>query len=323
MRNATWEPTSIEKLALPNSKAMIVATSVDTKGNALILTANKGDQAKASAKETRGFGIFPKSRSSSELAFSLVVQGFAGVKTIDLPATNITFPYVDLFSDGGCALVGARSTWRSKNDFDLNGALIEQGTKIAKRVCFGDGIGNIGIDGSDRIWVSYFDEGVFGNFGWSHPGPTGLGAGGLNCFDRSGKLLWQHNREETSEHIDDCYAMNVSPFGVWFYFYTAFKIARVAEDFSVEYFETPIGGSNSFVTDGHRFVFSSQYNEPATTFHAMNFNKGKLAHRRKLSLKLPAEVDVDHIKMTARGDKLHVFSEKYWLVYDLKTLDYG
>lgn len=322
MRNPTWEPISIETLALPDATASIVATSVDANGNALILTANKDDQAKASAKETRGIGIFPKSRSASDLAFSLVVQSDAGADTISLPATNITFPHVDLFSDGGCALVGARSSWRSKNDFDLNGALIERESKDAKSVCFGDGIENVGIDGKDRIWISYFDEGVFGNFGWSHPGPTGLGAGGINCFDRTGELLWQHNREDATEHVDDCYAMNVSPLGVWFYFYTAFKVARVKEDFSVEYFDTPISGSHSFVTDGHRFVFSSQYREPATTLHATNLYKGKLVHRRKLSLSLPAGINADQIKMTARGDKLHVFTDNDWIVYDMMSLDY-
>lgn len=199
----------------------------------MILIASKNDQAKAFAKEDRGLGIFPKSRSASDLAFSLVVQRGAGAEIISLPAMNITFPYVDLFSDGGCVLVGARSSWRSKDDFDLNGALIERGAKAAKRVCFGDGVENVGIDGTDRIWVSYFDEGVFGNFGWSHPGPTGLGAGGINCFDRTGELIWQHNREGATEHIDDCYAMNVSPFGVWFYFYSDFKVAKISEDFQL------------------------------------------------------------------------------------------
>lgn len=322
MRNPTWEPISIETLALPDAEAAIVGTSVDANGNAIVLTANKNDQAKAFAKEAQGVGIFPKSHSASDLAFSLVVQREAGAETINLPPMNITFPYVDLFSDGGCVLVGARSSWRSKHDFDLNGALIERGTKVAKRVCFGDGIESLGIDGKDRIWISYFDEGVFGNFGWSHTGPTGLGAGGVNCFDRTGELLWQHNREDASEHIDDCYAMNVSPFGVWFYFYSAFKIASIKESYSVEYFDTPISGSDSFVTDGHRFVFSSQYDEPVTTFHATNLHRGKLVHRRKLSLSLPARINADQIKMKARGDKLHVFTDKDWIVYDLRSLDY-
>ncbi len=322
MKNPTWEPISVETLALPDAKASVIATSVDANGNAVFLTANRDDQAKASAKETQTIGIFPKSRAPSDVAFSLVVQSSAGAETTILPAMNMTLPYVDVFSDGACVLVGARSSWRSKDDFDLNGALIERGAKTAKRVCFGDGIEGIGIDGTDRIWISYFDEGVFGNFGWSNPGPTGLGAGGLNCFDRTGNLLWQHNREATTEHIDDCYAMNVSPLGVWFYFYTDFKVARVTEDFSIEYYDTPISGSHSFVTDGHRFVFSSQYFEPVTTFHATNLSKGKLVHKCKISLSLPTGIKADQITMKARGTKLHVFTDKHWIVYDLGLLDY-
>lgn len=309
-------------LALPSSDVSIVGTSVDLNGNALLLTATKGDQAQAFEKETRGIGTFPKTRSKSDLALSLTVQRGEGVEKISLPPMNITFPYFDLFSDGGCLLVGARSSWRSENDFDLNGALINRGTKTAKRLCFGDGIEGVGIDDLDRIWVSYFDEGVYGNFGWSHPGPIGLGAGGINCFDREGTLLWQHNNEGACEHIDDCYAMNVSLLGVWFYFYSAFKVARVTENFSVEYVETPIGGAHSFVTDGHRFVFSNQYGKPTTTFHATNMYKGKLVHRRKLSLSLPEGTNPNQIRMTARGDKLHVFSDQQWLIYDLGSLDY-
>lgn len=70
--------------------------------------------------------------------------------------------------------------------------------------------------------------------------------------------------------------------------------------------------SHSFVTDGHRFVFSGQYGEPVTTFHATNLYKGQLVHRRKLSLVLPVGIKADQIKMTARGDKLHVFTDEDW-----------
>lgn len=321
MRNPTWEPVSIKTLALPDTRASIAATSVDANGNALILMANDDDQAKATEQEARGSGIAPKSRSVSDLDYWLVVQSGERTEAYGLPATNITFPHVGLFSDGGCALVGARSAWRSKDDFDLNGVLIGRGDSVARRVCFGDGIEDVVIDGKDRIWISYFDEGVFGSAGWSNPGPVGFGSGGLNCFDRSGQLLWQHNREDATEFIDDCYAVNVSSIGVWFYYYSDFKVARVKEDFSVEYFDAPVFGSHVFVTDGHRFVFSGQYDEPVTTFHAANFDKGKLVHRRKLSLSLPEGIEADQIKMIGRGDKLHVFTDRVWLLYDLRELD--
>lgn len=36
-----------------------------------------------------------------------------------------------------------------------------------------------------RIVTSYFDEGIFGNFGWDQP----LGASGLVVWDEQGRVL--------------------------------------------------------------------------------------------------------------------------------------
>lgn len=58
-----------------------------------------------------------------------------------------------------------------------------------------------------RIWVSYFDEGVFGN---------GIGRQGLVCFDHEGTPLFRY-ADYAEQHdlpmIADCYAMNVDQTG--------------------------------------------------------------------------------------------------------------
>ena len=54
-----------------------------------------------------------------------------------------------------------------------------------------------------RIWISYFDEGVFGN--------TRLGQSGLVCLDDRGGCDFDFATLVSDEvpSIDDCYAMNV------------------------------------------------------------------------------------------------------------------
>ena len=81
------------------------------------------------------------------------------------------------------------------------------------------------IDTEGRIWVGFFDEGVFGNFGWNHPGPTGLGAAGLVALDDHGEVLWRFNEDQML--ISDCYALNVHRPEVWAYYDTDFELARV------------------------------------------------------------------------------------------------
>lgn len=100
---------------------------------------------------------------------------------------------------------------------DANGAL-------RSRVELGDAIESIQTVVDGRIWVSYFDEGVFGG---------GIGRQGLVCFDSSGKHLFKY--ADFAEHNDlpmicDCYALNVDANGaVWLNYYTDFPLVRVNE----------------------------------------------------------------------------------------------
>ena len=74
----------------------------------------------------------------------------------------------------------------------------------------GDASEDVQTTPDGRIWVSYFDEGVFGN---------GVGRQGLICFDSAGRVLFQYAdfaEQNALPTIADCYAINVDPTGaVW------------------------------------------------------------------------------------------------------------
>jgi hypothetical protein len=88
----------------------------------------------------------------------------------------------------------------------------------------GDAIESIQTTTDGRIWVSYFDEGVFGN---------GIGRQGLVCFNSSGKDLFKYAdfaEQNDLPMICDCYALNVDVSGdVWFNYYTDFPLVRLHE----------------------------------------------------------------------------------------------
>lgn len=69
------------------------------------------------------------------------------------------------------------------------------------------------------IWVSYFDEGVFGG---------GIGRQGLVCFDAGGTPLFKYAdfaEQNALPRICDCYAMNVDGKGaVYINYYTDFPL---------------------------------------------------------------------------------------------------
>jgi len=79
---------------------------------------------------------------------------------------------------------------------------------LVREFLLGDGIQDVQATEDGKIWVSYFDEGVYGNFGWGNPGgPSPIGASGLIRFDRAGAIEWEFDPPANVEPIDDCYAL--------------------------------------------------------------------------------------------------------------------
>ena len=107
--------------------------------------------------------------------------------------------------------------------------------------------------GLDKI--GYFDEGVFGNYGWDEP----LGACGLIAWTSEGTPLWKNENYS----IYDCYAISLDEEeNLWFYYYDEFRLVRTnfKEDFV---FELPIEGSGAFsvAPSGNTFLFQGGYQQ--------------------------------------------------------------
>jgi hypothetical protein len=91
------------------------------------------------------------------------------------------FPRFDTFPDGRWLVTNSRAQQEP-----LGRILTREGREI-RRVRLGDGIEHLKIDDGGRIWVGWFDEGVFGNGGWRVPGhewPPSIY--GLAAFDDGG-----------------------------------------------------------------------------------------------------------------------------------------
>ena len=87
----------------------------------------------------------------------------------------------------------------------------------------GDAINDVQTTADGKIWVSYFDEGVFG---------SGIGANGLVCFDSEGRDIFrfaEFAEKQNLPHIDDCYALNVASEDVWISYYSDFPLVQLKD----------------------------------------------------------------------------------------------
>ena len=82
----------------------------------------------------------------------------------------------------------------------------------------GDGIGQVAATSDGDVWAGYFDEGVYGNYGWGDPGGEApVGACGLVRFTPDLQLDWRFpsHVQQPWGAISDCYALNVGDTDVW------------------------------------------------------------------------------------------------------------
>lgn len=88
----------------------------------------------------------------------------------------------------------------------------------------GDASEDLQTTAKGHIWVSYFDEGVFG---------SGIGASGLICFDSTGTPVFKYSdlaENHQVPYIDDCYALNViNDDEVWLCYYADFPLVCLRE----------------------------------------------------------------------------------------------
>jgi hypothetical protein len=113
-------------------------------------------------------------------------------------------------------------------------------------------------------WASYFDEGVFGNYGWSNPGPSAIGTPGLLAFSTAGQVCFSYDAEAAhTDAICDAYAMNVAgEDDVWLYFYTEFPIVRIRSG-AYHVWKLGVGGARALAVDRNRALLFGDYERRA------------------------------------------------------------
>lgn len=222
-------------------------------------------------------------------------------------------------------LVNARSCLYSDNTYDKNASLYDRDGNKKQQFLLGDGIESIQVSPRQNIWVSYFDEGIFGNCGWGSAG-TGrqyvepVGRCGIRSFYANGQPAYMF--EDSDADLCDCYAMNViHDNSVWFYYYSDFKLGHVMRQSGYEYFETDhkYEGSHGFAIYQDYVLFFGDYAHPCV------LRLYKIHQRRLVFLTVIQFIDenenlFDHFRFKAQGDHILMIFENSVYLCSLKDI---
>lgn len=211
-------------------------------------------------------GSFAKIKAESPQSYRVIAFKDGNV-ALDLRIINEEFNVHDIqpLPNHELLLVCSRSYYNGPEDFDKNGRVYSSDGKLAREILLGDGIQSVQTTSNGVIWTSFFDEGVFGNYGWNNP----VGASGLVAWDSSGNKLYEYQPTDGLDSICDCYALNVeSDASTWVYYYTEFPLVHLRNQQIVEHWQVPIAGSNAFAVSQGMVLFSGDYNQ-RDTYHLL------------------------------------------------------
>lgn len=194
----------------------------------------------------------------------------------------LNYHFAHSLPDGEILLVCARCGYYEDGTADKNACIYDKQGNLVREFVLGDGINEVLVDGQGNIWAGYFDEGIFGNFGWNNP----LGASGLVCWDRLGNKIWEFEPKGELGSISDCYALNLDKHdNVWLCYYTDFPLVCIDPQKRMQYWRTEKSGSRCIHVHNNRILMEEGYR--AEGFVLFDLDKNQLKRKQNIHFTTP------------------------------------
>jgi hypothetical protein len=288
----------------------VVSTNIGVNGEVIRMWAPEAiaDLLFATEKQPN-WASFPTTHTEEPYSATVVIDGTGGSSERKLPLLSATFPMVQPLPGGELLVVAPRCQRSEDGSHELNARVFDS-DGVVREFCLGDGIEHVQTNSMGQIWVGYFDEGVFGNFGWGGPdGPAPMGAEGLVCYDPAGKATWKFKPNKELDYIVDCYALNVAGDCVWACYYTDFPIIRVDGQGKVDSWQTNLRGPRELAVSGTSVLAFGGYGENSADCVLLRLGKDRAERVAEVRLRLPDFVNLRQSHVAGRGTALYVVAK--------------
>jgi len=301
----------------------LLSPNVGPAGEAILLLAHDSDAQVLQGHDVQsGWASFPHSRAKLPVTTEILIDTPSQpVRSIRLNQLTLAHPLLQPLPDGEILLVGARCRRLPDGTSERNAQVYSAAGELRRQFVLGDGIKHVQTTAAGDIWVGYFDEGVYGNYGWGNdPDSEPIGATGLVRFDRWGARLWEYTPPAELGLIDDCYALNVTDAATWAYYYSDFPLVCMG-DGDTRVWRTEVSGAHAVAVDGTQVLFAGGYGADADRVVLASLGAGRLEDTASCRLLLPSgELVPSGAAKVGRGPVMHVFVGKVWYQANLGAL---
>jgi len=313
-------PTSGPRVLPHPANSAVAATAISARGEAIRLFVRTNSAAQLSARtEEPGWASFPKTQTDSPYSATVYVSNEHSDNETPIEGLTATFPKVQSFPDGSILIAATRCQRFKDGSCERNASAYDSRGNLQRSFVLGDGVEDVQVDRKGKVWVSYFDEGIFGNFGWGR-GAAPLGASGLTCFDENGKSLWQFQPPSGFDSICDCYALNVAKNSVWVQYYAEFPLVRIDANYQVRGWRSDTGGSHALGIQDRRVLLFGNFSGHPCSCKLLELHKDSAKSVARVRLMLPEHVDPSAAKVIGRDNEIHVVFGDEWYVFSMWSL---
>jgi hypothetical protein len=294
---------------------VLVTASVGPRGEVIALWSTaEGEAALHSRVVAPGGASFATTMTTHPVPVRVTAHSPGPALVAQITDLDVTHPHVQPMPGDRVLIVGARSTWR-KTGAERNAAMYDADGRTVAREVLGDGIQHVLATSAGDVWVGYFDEGIYGNFGWGGRGASEpVGACGLVRFSPDLRPAWRAQYEAANRwtEISDVYALNVSDNEVWTCYYTEFPVVRIRDDRRTAW-HNEVSGATALAVSGTRVALFGGYGAQASRLCVGVLDGDRLTLTGQYRLTLPGGDPFPHgTRVVGRGAELHFLGGDSW-----------
>ncbi len=267
--------------------------------------------------ENTGGASFAKTVPDRSQSYRVVgLSGSQPVLDVAIQAEKFNIHDIQPLADE-LLLVCSRSRYKSRDNFEKNGRVYTRDGTLTREILLGDGIQSVQTTAEGVIWTSFFDEGVFGNYGWSNP----VGASGLVAWDSAGNKIYEFQPSAGLDSICDCYALNVeSADDVWLYYYTQFPLVHLHRREIASFWQMPEKGSDAFAICAGHALFRGGYKD-RDVYRLFSLRRtGRVEFVEEITFGDREGNPLVADRVVGRGDAIHFTCDSYLYRVDIPTV---
>lgn len=292
-----------------------VTASVGPHGEVITVWAAAEDIAALTSSNTSpGGASFPDTVVSRPVSARVVMHAPEATAVASLPDVPLAHIEAQPLPQDRILLVGARARWRPEGP-ERNAIIYDSTGDVVHQETLGDGIEHVLTTATGHVWVGYFDEGVYGNYGWGETtSAPPVGERGLRRFTPDLQPEWEFpsHVDEQWGAISDCYALNVDGETAWACYYTDFPIVRIHGD-SVSGWHNDVGGARALAVDGARVALLGGYRAERDRLAVGVLEGGSFHLTGEYRVSLPDGGPIPAgVRLAGRGADLHLITDNDW-----------